>query len=308
MISSPFLRGIAAPAAAALALAAGAGAVLGAQSKPKHLYVSVVDKKGLPVASVEPKDLVVREDNVAREVLKVGPATEPMRIALLVDNSQAATSSIQFLRDALGAFVTRMTKAGHSIALITLGDRPTLEVDATTDLTRLKKGGVDRMFAKPGSGMYLLDAIIDAAKGFKKNETPRPVMVAVITEGTEFSNASADNVIDAIRSSGASFYALVLTEGERASLNSDEVRQRGIVLDRGTSENGGRRDIVISHMALKDRLDAVASELLGIVDVTYASPDRLVPPEKITVSASREELVARGVPVREIRPVPVPER
>jgi len=299
---------MAAPAAAALALAVAAGAVLSAQSKPKRLYVSVVDKKGVPVATVAPADIVVREDNVAREVLKVEPATEPMRIALLVDNSQAATSSIQFLREALSPFAARMTKAGHSIALITLGDRPTLEVDATTDLTRLKKNGIDRLFAKPGSGMYLLDAIIDAAKGFKKNETPRPVMVAVITEGTEFSNASAENVIDAIHGSGASFYALVLTEGERASLNSDEVRQRGIVLDRGTSENGGRRDIVISHMALKDRLDAVASELLGIVAVTYASPDRLVPPEKITVTAARDELVARGVPVREIKPVPVPER
>jgi hypothetical protein len=305
---SRFLRGIAAPAAAALALAVAAGAPLGAQSKPKRLYVSVVDAKGVPVKDVAPTDLAVREDGVAREILKVEPATEPMRIALLVDNSEAATGSIQFLRPALSSFATRMTAAGHSVALVTLGDRPTLEVDATTDAARLKSRGIDRLFARPGSGMYLLEAILDTSKGFMKNETQRPVMVAVVTEGIEFSNASAETVVKAIRDSGSSFYALVLTEGARASNQNEEVRQRNIALDRGTAENGGRRDIVISHMALKDRLDAVANELLAIVAVTYASPDRLVPPEKIAVSAARAPLTARGVPVREMKPAPPPER
>ena len=300
---------IARPAAAfglAVALAA-AGVIVGAQSKPRKIYTSLVDKKGAPVTTVTPADLVVREDGVAREILSVTPATDPMRIALLVDNSQAATRSIQFLRDGLNPFATRLTAAGHSVAFITLGDRPTLQVDATTDFTRLKSRGIDRLFAQPGSGMYLLEALIDTSKGFIKNETPRPVIVAVLTEGTEFSNSSADNVIKNIKDSGAQFYALVLTEGERASDHDDEVRQRNIVLDRGTSENGGTREIVISNLGIKDRLDTLASELLGQVAVTYASPDRLVPAEKITIAATRDDLTARGVPVR-IAAKPVPER
>jgi len=295
------------PAAAfGLALAI-AVATVGAQSKPRKIYTSLVDKKGVPVTTVTPADLVVREDGVAREILSVTPATDPMRIALLVDNSQAATDSIQFLREGLNGFAKRLTTAGHSIALVTLGDRPTLQVDATTDFTRLKSRGIDRLFAQPGSGMYLLEALIDTSKGFVKNETPRPVIVAVITEGKEFSNASAENVIKAIHDSGAQFYALLLTEGPRASDQDDEVRQRGIVLDRGTSENGGTREIVISHLGIKDRLDTLASELLGQVAVTYASPDRLVPAEKITIAAVRDDLTARGVPVR-LAAKPVPER
>lgn len=295
---------------AALSLAAVAAAsvvTLDAQSRPRKIYASLVDKKGAPVTSVTPADLVVREDGVAREILSVTPATDPMRVALLVDNSQAATQSIQFLRTALSGFAARLTGAGHSVALITLGDRPTLQVDATTDLARLKSRGIDRLFAQPGSGMYLLEALIETSKGFVKNETPRPVIVAVVTEGKEFSTTSADVVISAIRDSGAQFYALVLTEGERASLSDDEVRQRNVVLDRGTRENGGTRDTVISNMALKGRLDLLASELLGQVAVTYASPDRLVPAEKITIAAARAELTARGVPVK-VAKTPVPER
>ena len=55
--------------------------------------MSVVDKKGVPVTDVTPDDLVVREDGVAREILRVEPATDPMQVALLVDNSQAATQA-----------------------------------------------------------------------------------------------------------------------------------------------------------------------------------------------------------------------
>jgi hypothetical protein len=292
--------------ALAVVLAAGV-ATVNAQSRSRKIYTSVVDKKGVPVAAVTAADLVVREDGVAREILSVAPATDPMRVALLVDNSQAATQSIQFLREALNAFAARLTGAGHSVALITLGDRPTLQVDATTDLARLKSRGIDRLFAQPGSGMYLLEALVETSKGFVKNETPRPVIVAVVTEGQEFSNTSADVVIRAIRDSGARFYALVLTEGERASLNDEEVRQRNVVLDRGTRENGGDRETVISNMAVKDQLNVLASELLAQVAVTYASPERLVPAEKITIAAAREGLTARGVPDRVVATA-VPER
>src|ERR1044071_3129282 len=52
----------------------------------RGLYVSVVDKDGKPVASVAPEDLIVREDGVAREVLRVEPATDSMQVALLVDH------------------------------------------------------------------------------------------------------------------------------------------------------------------------------------------------------------------------------
>jgi hypothetical protein len=290
-------------AAAALA----AVVTLDAQSRPRTIYASLVDKKGAPVETVTPADFVVREDGVAREILSVGPAKEPMRVAVLVDNSQNATSSIQFLRTALTGFAQRLTSAGHSVALITLGDRPTLQVDATTDFARLKSRGIDRLFAQPGSGMYLLEALTETSKGFLKNETPRPVIVAVITEGKEFSNASADTVIAAIRESGARFYALVLTEGERASLSDDEVRQRNVVLDRGTRENGGSRETVISNLAIKDRLNLLAGELLGQVAVTYASPDRLVPADKITIAAAKDGLTARGV-VAKAAKTPVPER
>lgn len=285
-----------------LCLAAGSllmPASLHAQARERDMYVSVLDSKNAPVKNIGPNDLIVREDNVAREILRVVPATDPLQIALLVDDSQAATASIQRMREALTAFINKMAVNGNTISFITLGDRPTLQVDGTTDAARLKKNGVDRLFAKPSAGMYLMDALNDTAKGFKKREASRPVIVAVMTDGTEFSNGHYQTTLDALSNAGAAFYALVLTNFEPDNTR-DEIRNRNVVLDRGTREHGGRREILLSDMAFQDALQSVANELLNQYKVTYAQPDRLIPPEKVTVDAKTAGLTARGQVVRPI--------
>src|SRR5262245_52080488 len=79
--------------------------LLSAQAPERAMYVSVLDKKGAPIDVVSAADLVVREDNVTREILRVVPAGEPMQIALLVDDSAPAERYIRDYREALPAFV-----------------------------------------------------------------------------------------------------------------------------------------------------------------------------------------------------------
>jgi VWFA-related protein len=265
-----------------------------AQSKERTLYVSVLDKDKKPVASLTPEDLTIREDGQSREILRIVPATEPLQVALLLDNSQAATARIQRVREAVTAFINRVANGTHELSIVTIADRPTLRVDATTDAKTLIKKGVDGLFAQPGSGMYLQDAIIETTKGFKKKEAQRPVIVAVLTEGVEFSQAHYDTVIDALKDTGTSFYALVLTDGADANPTADEIRSRNIVIDRGTKETGGRRETLITEMALKDNLMTVADELLKQFKVTYSRPDTLIPPKQTTVEAKAAGLTARG--------------
>src|SRR5213078_4121175 len=93
---------------AVLAVAAGAFAAthrLDAQTRTRAMYVSALTDAGAPAADLGPSDFVVREDNVAREVLKVEPAVDPMEIAVLVDTSQAARNDISHIRTALPPFV-----------------------------------------------------------------------------------------------------------------------------------------------------------------------------------------------------------
>ena len=66
------------------------------------LYVSAWDQKTrAPITGLGTDAFAVREDGARREVLRVTPATSPMAVAILVDNSQAARDHIADIRKAL---------------------------------------------------------------------------------------------------------------------------------------------------------------------------------------------------------------
>ena len=109
------------------------------------MFVSAVDREGEPVPNLGPDAFQIREDGVRREVLRVSRATEPIDVAILVDNSAAARDDITFLRTGLSNFVARITTGNH-VAVIALADRPTILVDYTDDTKRLT-AAVGRLFA-----------------------------------------------------------------------------------------------------------------------------------------------------------------
>src|SRR5262245_62443373 len=77
-------------------------------SRERTLFISAVDSNGEPVESLGPDAFVIREDGVRREVLRVTRATEPIDVAVLIDNSQSASDDITFFRDSLSKFVSTM--------------------------------------------------------------------------------------------------------------------------------------------------------------------------------------------------------
>jgi VWFA-related protein len=284
---------------AALSLAAFAlawPATIVGQALQRAMYVSVLDDSGAPVPDLGPSDFVIREDNITREVLKVVPAEEPMQVAVLVDTSQAARDDISYFRTALPPFVSALTAGRNQVAIIAIGERPTVFTDYTTNPANLKKG-IDRIWSMRDSGAYLLDGIVEVCQGFKKREAARPVIVSITTEGPELSNLQHDQVLEPLRATGAAFHAI--TVGRPSSSMSDEVRNRNIVLDEGPRATGGRRDDLLTSMALGGKLMQLANELTHQYRVTYARPESLIPPERVTVAAAKPGMTARGTAIKE---------
>jgi len=262
-----------------------------AQATERTVYASVVDKNDAPVTGLSASEFIVREDDTAREVLRVTPATEPMQIAVLVDTSQAMEEHMLDVRTALRNFFKEMA-GKHDIALIGLGERPTVLSDYTRDAARLDKA-VGSVFARTGSGTYIMDAIVEASSGMERRKATRPHIIVYAARGPEFSERSHQSVVDALRESGATLHTLMLNK-PGGMMGTREEQELAQAVANGTKATGGRRDDLLTPMALSDHLLSLAKELENQHQVVYARPSRLVPPKTLEVTSKRPSVTVRA--------------
>ena len=272
----------------ALAAALAATATLSAQVDERVIYASVVNRDGVPALDLTIDDFIVREDGQTREILRVARDSDPLQIALLVDNSVSMRPTLSLLRKAVTAFIDA-TRDDVQLALITLAERPTVLVGYTTDRAALRKAA-DNMFAFEAAN-YLLDGIAETSQGLAKRTMWRSAIAVITGVGPELSYRQYTEVLRFFREGGASLHVLQVGTGIGGP-------GREIVVNKGTSETGGRFDEVLVPTALELKSRQVATELSNQYRVTYARPSRLVPPSKIEVSVKRADLRARGTPLK----------
>ena len=289
----------------ALSVSIASVAAAGAQSAQRLMIVSVLDGDGTPVTGLGAADFEIREDDAEREVLRADPAGAGRQIAILVDTSEAAVRAASDFRRGLSAFVDGM-HGDNGISIVSFGGPPRILVRTTSDAERLRDG-IGRVFPQSGQAAYMLDAVYEVAEGFSRRAADRPVMVVVTTEGVDYSNRRARQVLERIDESGAAVYTLSV-EARRAAFDAGQpaggfgggfdARQqqfeRDLVLARGAADTGGRhRDLFASSAVERAMLDLVA-ELRNQYLVVYSRPDSLIPPEDVRVSVDRPGVTARG--------------
>ena len=289
----------------ALAASLAGSTAADAQSVERRMVVSVLDDDGTPVEGLEAGAFRIREDDAAREVLRVEPAGGNRQIAILVDTSEAAVRMVSDFRRGLSAFVDGM-REDNRISIISFGGPPRILVETTDDAERLENG-IDRVFPQTGQAAYMLDAIYEVSQGFDRRRAERPVMVVLTTEGIDYSNRQSRDVLERLADSGAALYTLSVearrsafgTQGAFGGLPGgvDLRRQefeRDRVLARGTAESGGRHRDLLASSAVERAMQELVAELRNQYLVVYARPDLLIPPEEVRVSVDRPDLTARG--------------
>lgn len=326
---------------AALALLLAAVGTSSAQPAERSLLVSVVDGDGAPLPGLQARDFEVREDGVAREVLRAARDTRPRQVALLVDTSEAALGAVANFRNGLNAFVDALHRESE-IAIISFGGRPRILVPSTRELARLQEG-VAGVFAYSRTAAYLLDAMSETTRGFVRRGAARPVMVVLATEGLDHSQVDSTTVIRDIEEAGVTVHAAVLTE--RSSRTSSRLSfgpirsgrpgvgppgvgapgfgtpgfgtpgfgvprdggferwrlDRDLALNRAPPAGGGRRRDMLASMAAEATLEAVAAELLNQYLVVYSRPATLIPPRDVEVRVARDGVDVREAPLPEAR-------
>jgi hypothetical protein len=276
-------------AVAAFVVAAGAISLAQRQTREHHVYVSVTDG-GVPVADLAAGDFVVREDGVAREVLRVRPAPAPTHIGLVIDDSEATRPLVAELRRGLTALVAAAQRSDPTphLGLMTIGDRPTRVVPHTPSAEPLLPA-IERLFARPGSGTHLLDGILEEARALERLEAERPVISAFVVDASpEFSSASHTRVEEVLEETGASLWTIAFQgPGTNPVTESQEMRERAMVLVDVAEASGGQQRSVLSAQGLEETMGRVAAAIGARYEVTYGRPDSLIPPERLEVSVRR---------------------
>lgn len=256
------------------------------QAPQRSIVASIVDRTGAPVSGLTAADLIVREDGVAREVIRVSPAPPPGAVALLVDDSQAAASVIPEIRQALTTFVDALADLSPTpaIRLTTFGDRPTVLVDYIPSFPAVSRA-IDRIVPRSGAGSTLLEAIVETSRDLQKRDLTRPIVVAFVVEaGPEFSTLPHTQVAQALQRAGASLWTVALSPSD-ADILSENNRERAVVLGDVTRQSGGSHRVVLVGQEIPRAFETLARTLMSRYEITYGRPDRLIPPSRIEVTA-----------------------
>jgi len=261
------------------------------ETRERGIIVGVSTSADAPVTDMKVSDFTVRENDVAREVIRVSPAPPPSHVYLLMDDSQATQGLSNYLRPAMTGLISKLAALAPAPqqAFMTFGERPNRRVDFTPNPEALLKVA-NGLFPVTGSGAYFLQAITDIAKDLKKREAASPVIFAFVSEsGPEFSSELHRQVADALRNSGASLWVVTLQRGAVA-MDVASARERASVLGDVTRDSGGMNKVVLSAQGVEQGFNTVTALLTSRYLVTYGRPDSLVPPDKIEVTSRRKEV------------------
>src|SRR4029077_9318012 len=181
----PFLVAVSVVAATTPGAAAGQSKNAG-KTHVRHICVSVTDSKGAPVEGLSASDFEVSEGGQPRVVSHAGPAKDPMRIALMLDTSDAAAPALTHMRNGPLAFLDALPPEDEVI-LITTGRQMRVRVPPSTDRKKLKDTAA--VLFSDGAGTVLMGGLLELDdRFFKKSADDKwPVFVIFTSDGTEAS-------------------------------------------------------------------------------------------------------------------------
>ena len=178
-----------------------------------QLFVMVMNSYGQPLDDLREDEVVIEHRGNACEIKSVQSGTEPMKIALLVDNSEPAAQSINSLRDGLRDFLSTLPEQ-HPVGLFTISGQARQIQEFTTDRTALTEH-TDNLFVERGTGTLLMDGLVETWNRRFDEDDSWPVFVLVVYDGAESSRSVQERefneFVNELRARGATVHAILIS-------------------------------------------------------------------------------------------------
>lgn len=272
----------------ALSTASAPGARTAREPITRSVYVTVLDNEGQPVADLAPKDFRLRENNRDREITSVEPATDRMRIAVMVEELLTPTGGV---RQGMGEFMQAMITRAE-MALIVVGQSNREAVPYTTDLNALIAGINGLPLNQRQQTSHVPEGIFEVARTFAAERPVRPVMVMVALDSQQASSEDPQHVLNNLRDSNAQLHVVSIQTPQNAvdvsgAAGMMEASGRAQVLGDGPRQSGGRQWPVNALTAVPKAMLSIANDLSNQYKVTYVLPDGVEPSDRLNVSLNR---------------------
>jgi hypothetical protein len=221
-----------------------------------QLFAIVSDQAGAPVTGLMADSFQVHEDGVAMTMVAADPGTTPMKVALLVDNSEpiADSNGLTSLRNGVTEFLDQLPSQ-HEVGLFTIAGNVMRVVDFTTnreDLLHEADG-----LGNGRGGAKMIEGVMETWDRRFEDDDNWPVMVLVLTDGPESSrNVNPDEFND--------FVVRLIARG--AVIHTVLLETRGGGLQTQLSQNltkntGGLHQSINSPTGLEEALRKLATQM-----------------------------------------------
>jgi hypothetical protein len=287
-------------------LAAGVAAALActpvSAQELRVAYVHVMNLAGQPVPDMTQDEFVVSEGGRDARVVAARNGSEPMEIALLVDNGESmrAGQAVNPLRDAVAAFLDALPPQ-HAVSLFTIGGQVRRLVDFTTDRGELIETGRS-IFTDQAGGVRFVDAIRETLDRRYDGDEAWPVFVALLSDAPEASAFMNDQrylrFVNELRAAGVMVHVVQWSAAGRNRPHSATSFALNL-----TGNTGGRYRSVAVATGMVDAMAVLGAEIGAHYEnmasryvVVYERPDP--PGQRVRIRATRPAVGVRMSPDR----------
>ncbi len=269
----------------ALVLTAAAASVSARQTSvattTRSIFAAVTDDAGRPVMNMSAADFIVRENGSIRSI-EVQPATEPLRVALIVSHQQSLTGR---LLPGARALCEALNGRAEISVIAVMGNGETFS--DFSDHVEDCRAALDRLADQQRLGSHgnpeLVEAVLKASSTIRR-EGRRPAIVVLRGGAERPTPLYGERVQNALRESGAVIYVASTPRAAR-QVTSPLGLAMSQIID-GAHESGGRH----LRMSTGDPAAAtrqIASELTNSYEIRYAAAADVRTGAKISVSSNR---------------------
>lgn len=266
----------------------------------RTVYITAAAADGSALKSLDSSDLVVREGDKVRQVLRVEPSRGTLRVAIAVEELLAPDNEV---RRAVANFIDQIRESGQ-LALYTVGRRTDRRVDYSSEIVPFA-AAINKFPTRAVEPADLVQALQEIARQQRPLEG-RHVIVAVATQTAQVSSVTANAVLEQLTAGRAVLYAATIAGSETSTMPIGATSggrrldlegqvsglERDQVFNEGTRHSGGLHISSPRTAGLWTALERIAGELQRQYVVSYEGA--MTSDGAVTIESARRDITVRG--------------